>query len=101
MTLKPVTVWAVYQDRLCVWSDGDLVAEIPANQWHRLIRDLADQFWSNEAEIKENFIEKSKTAVAARSLDVQPTDQAESQTGDNIERGTADHIVQTTLGECC
>ena len=55
MAMKPVTVWAVYQKKLCIWIDGDLVAEIPASQWHRLIRDLADQFWTNEAEVKESY----------------------------------------------
>jgi len=60
MDVKPVTVWAVYQEQLTVWTNGDLVAEIPANQWHRLIRDLAEQFWTNEAEVKESYNAKVK-----------------------------------------
>jgi len=69
MAIKPVTVWAVYQEQLNVWTNGDLVAEIPASQWHRLIRDLADQFWSNEAEVKEIYNAKVNQSNTARILD--------------------------------
>ena len=69
MTIKPVTVWAVYQEQLNVWTNGDLVAEIPASQWHRLIRDLADQFWSNEAEVKEIYNAKVNKSISAGILD--------------------------------
>ena len=72
MAIKPVTVWAVYQEQLTVWTNGDLVAEIPASQWHRLIRDLADQFWTNEAEVKDSYNAQVNQQKPAGILDTGP-----------------------------
>jgi len=101
MTRKPVTVWAVYQHELKIWSDGDLVAEIPSTQWHRLIRDLSDQFWSNQAEMKESEIEqeKKKEAIAVRSLDDQPKDETASAPIERDQRTTTDLANYSALGD--
>jgi hypothetical protein len=51
---KTATAWHVYENALNVWKDGDLVAEIPSNQWQRLIMKLAEQCWKNEGNEAKN-----------------------------------------------
>jgi len=51
---EPVTVWHVYETTLKVWTGGKLVAEIPSNQWQRLIMKLAEQHWENEGNEARN-----------------------------------------------
>lgn len=54
------TRWAVYDEGLKIWYDGELVAKIHPSDFKYLIKDLAEHLAWQDNNAKESIRERSK-----------------------------------------